>query len=534
MGKLLFFAIIMYLFPRGVKMILSLVFQKTNHPSFDDKLSSAPNLHWLLGHSSALLGKDGIMGLKTIMVDAVDKHGVSTFWLPDRPAVYFLNPKDAQRVLRQNMTRPNFNILFKKHFNNFLGPDSILITNRNKWKTSHMVFHKALTLEALHDAQACMNELTGFFSSTITRIMDGRIRKKISKDDGYLGLSPNGDGVVLDYSTIFKMITVDVIGNAAFGYNFGCSKTLTSSYYALAFDCLQLELLSQVKKDILNPLTFFNSFPTPQYFKQNRSARLLREFLILFFAKGELSILKKKRLKSQIYWITFLMQAMPINLVAGYETSLITLSYAAYLLATNPDVNRLCAEEARTALGERSTPIPKDLDPNENLVYCQAVIYLRLFPHLVFNQWSLEKPMNLDSGVTLPSGTPVFLPTFWIQRVENNFPNSEICAPERWATQSSAKEKWVERLEEDHENDTEDPTKNQLPPAKRDAFLSFSAGGRMCVGRRFAIQEATIVLAACVRELQFEVVDGYVPEHQRNGATFSPANGMLLITKKRE
>lgn len=285
----LFFTIVIYLFPRGVKMVLSLVFQKSNCPPFDGELSSAPNPHWLLGHSSALSGKDGIMGLKTVIVDAADKHGVSAFWLHHRPAVSFLNPKDAQRVLRQNMTKPDLNILVQKHFNSFFGPDTILITNGNKWKTSRMVVHKAFTPDALNDAQACMNELAGVFSSTITRTIDERTRKEISKDDGYLGLSPNGDGVVLDYSTVFKMITVDVIGNAAFGYDFGCSKTLTSSYYALAFDCLQSELSSRIQEDILNPLTFFYSIPTPRNLKQKRSARVLREFL--------LNVVRERRVK---------------------------------------------------------------------------------------------------------------------------------------------------------------------------------------------------------------------------------------------
>lgn len=539
-----------YLLVRALNMMFSM-WSKKIRPPIDAKLPSLSNPHWLLGHLSFLSGSKGAMGLKTLTVDNADKNGISTFWLVNNPAVSFLQPKDAQRVLRGSITRANSSSIFTKHMDNFLGRESILtLPGGTKWKVSRSVVHRAFTPDALTDAQACMNTLAGIFSSSIVQAIDERFTKKISKDNGYMGISPDGEGIVLDYITLFKMVTIDVIGNAAFGYDFQCSKTLTSSYYSLAFEYLQKEFANRIQKDLLNPFTWFYSLPTPRNLKQKKSATVLREFLLNIVHERRMQHATNKPLDkrnlldylidasdSEKLTDSMLSDSLLTLLAAGYETSSITLSYAAYLLAADPRIDQLCAEEARKALGEPGSPIPKDLDPSKDLVYCRAVIYeaLRLFPPAVMTQRSLEKPMKLENGITLPSGTNVFLPIYWIQRDAKNFPDPERCAPERWATRSSVGEKWAERLEEgDQENNVSDTNKIELPPANRDAFLAFSAGARSCVGRRFAMQETAIVLAACVRDLKFEVVDGYVLEHKRGGVTYSPANGMPLITKKRE
>jgi cytochrome P450 len=543
------YSVLIYIIARGLKIYLFLVSQKSR-PPFDAKLPCAPNAHWLLGNLGDLMGK-GPMGMKALMVDAADKNGISTFWLMNNPTVAFLDPKDAQRVLRSSVSRAGGMSVVVKHFRKFLGSDSIVtIPGGSKWRISRSVVHKAFTPESLSDAQVCINMLAGVFSSTIVRIInDERSTKKISLSDGYLGISPDGNGIILDYSTVFKMVTIDVIGKSAFGYDFECSKTLTSSYYASAFSYLQSEISNRVQKDLLNPFTWFYSIPTRRNLMYKKSARILREFLLKITSerrahRGGNRTMEKTILLDYLidasdstkFTDQMLSDSLLTLLAAGYETSSITLTYAAYLLATNPEVDELCAQEVRATLGEPGSPIPKDLDPNTDLVYCRAVILeaLRLFPPVMVLTRALEKPMKLENGVTLPSGTNVSLPIYWIQRDAQNFPNPEKCAPERWATRS-ANGKWAERFETDQEEILEARAENELlPPAKRDAFLSFSAGARSCVGRRFALQEATVVLAACVRELKFDVVDGYVLDHQRQGITFGPTNGMPLITKKRE
>lgn len=545
---------IIYHITKVVNKVVSLILRKSS-PPFDAKLPYKPNSHWLFGNLPDLFGK-GPAGIKPIMVDIANENGISTFWILNKPCVSMMNPKDAQRVLKSSVTRDRLSFM-SHHTDRFIGPNSIVtIPGGNKWKVSRNVVHRAFTPEALNSYQACMNMLADVFASTIVRTIDERSTKNVSENDGYVGPSPDGNGIILEYLRVFKMITIDVIGMAAFGCDFECSRTLTSSKYALAFEYLQEEFVRRVQKDMLSALSWFYFIPTQRNRKQKKSVRLLRDFLLKIVRErriehgGGADASVEGKIKNLIlldYLIgatdsdkltdQMLSDSLLTLLAAGYETSSITLTYACYLLATHPEADELCAQEARAVLGEPGSPISKDIDSNQDLLYCRAVVYeaLRLFPPATMTSRCLEKPMKLQEGVTLPGGTRVFLPIYWIHRDPKNFPNPEKFAPERWVTRS-ANGKWMERPEVDDENIRagEKPNESGIPSAKRDAFLAFSAGARSCVGRRFAMQETTVVLAACVRNLKWEVMDGYVVEHRRNGLTHAPRNGMPLITRKRE
>ena len=68
-----------------------------------------------------------------------------------------------------------------------------------------------------------------------------------------------------------------------------------------------------------------------------------------------------------------------------------------------------------------------------------------------------------------------------------------------------------------------------VPPGDRNAFLSFSGGARSCVGRKFAMQEAVIILAVVLRSLKFEVDDDYTVEPFRR----TPRGGMPMKISRR-
>lgn len=162
----------------------------------------------------------------------------------------------------------------------------------------------------------------------------------------------------------------------------------------------------------------------------------------------------------------------------------------------------------------------------EELVYCKAVIWeaLRLFPAAVRSTRTLTKDIPLQGGFTAPAGTRVVIPIFNIHRNEKFFPAAEKFLPDRWAKQSDDS-LWVERNDDDHSSST--------PVGDRKAMLAFSAGGRNCVGQKFAIQEAVIVLATLLRGLKFTPKEGYKLEVTGEDFILKPRYGMPLNVEMR-
>lgn len=163
----------------------------------------------------------------------------------------------------------------------------------------------------------------------------------------------------------------------------------------------------------------------------------------------------------------------------------------------------------------------------EELVYTKAVIMeaLRLHPAATRTNRVLAKPIELSGGFVAPVGTRIFIPIYSIMRDEKNFPQPDEFRPDRWAAQDSANTCWVEREEGDG--------LGTIEAGNKKAFLAFSSGGRNCVGQRFAMQEAVIVLATLLKGLKVSPVPGYVLETTDKDLILKPANGMPLKIEAR-
>jgi cytochrome P450 len=64
--------------------------------------------------------------------------------------------------------------------------------------------------------------------------------------------------------------------------------------------------------------------------------------------------------------------------------------------------------------------------------------------------------------------------------------------------------------------------------------LAFSGGQRNCVGQRFAMIEATVMLAILVRDCEFKLPEGHPdPEAISSGVVQKPKAGIQLLVQKR-
>lgn len=200
------------------------------------------------------------------------------------------------------------------------------------------------------------------------------------------------------------------------------------------------------------------------------------------------------------------------------DTTSVTLTFALYLLATNPNVQQQCVEEIKMV---------KNCHNVEDLVYTKAVIWeaLRLFPAGNRTNRVLAKPLELSGGFVAPAGTRIFIPIYCIHHDHRNFPQPEAFRPDRWVKEDESEDRWVEREETDETGD--------IAAGNRKAFLAFSSGGRNCVGQKFATQEAVVVLATLLKGLKFSPVNDYVLETTDKDLILKPVNGVPLKVETR-
>ena len=233
-------------------------------------------------------------------------------------------------------------------------------------------------------------------------------------------------------------------------------------------------------------------------------------------------------------------------LVAGYETTSATLTYALYNLSTRPDIEHDLVEEIRTVLSDPDAVngVRMDFDV-EKLVLCKALINetLRLRPIVFQTLRSIPKGSKIEiNGLEFTGPAYIRVPIWAIQQDPNNFPRPDEFLPERWARKCKSKSEtksndneWVERFPDDQcEEERVWMSQTAVPPANREAFFAFSSGSRNCVGRRFAYQEAVIVLAFLIKDLKFEAEDGYVCLPIKKGVTQGPKDGMPMHISKRQ
>ncbi|HEV8241175.1 MAG TPA: cytochrome P450 [Thermoanaerobaculia bacterium] len=163
--------------------------------------------------------------------------------------------------------------------------------------------------------------------------------------------------------------------------------------------------------------------------------------------------------------------------LAGHETTAIALSWTWYLLARHPEAEARLGAELDAVLAGRA-PALEDLP---RLVYAEQVVKesMRLFPPAY--AFGREALADCEiGGYRVPAKTTVFISQWATHRDGRFFPDPETFRPERWTADFEA----------------------ALP---RYAYLPFGGGPRICIGNRFAMMEAVLLLATVARRYRLRL-----------------------------
>lgn len=189
---------------------------------------------------------------------------------------------------------------------------------------------------------------------------------------------------------------------------------------------------------------------------------------------------------------------------AGHETTAVALSWAWYLLAQHPNVEKKLHTELEDVLGDRAP----NADDFPRLRYTQMIVQetLRLYPPV----WVIGREARRETalgGYPVSAGTALLLSSWVVQRDPRYFERPEEFDPDRWA----------------------DGLVDRLP---KYAYFPFGAGQRMCIGAGFATMEATLIIAAVAQRYRFALLPE-PPVELKVAITLRPKHGIPMTLHRR-
>jgi cytochrome P450 len=489
-----------------------------------------------------------------------NEYGQVGIWVLRR-TLLVTHYEDARTVLAAEYFRKIPTFLVQKHVRMFLGDKNIGLLEGREWRLHRSTILRSLSpASTLEAARGGMIDVAQTFTASLTN-------RVASRDD------PSSP-LIMDLEPLMKMISIDIFSRTNLSVDLGCCRTLRASPIAEAFDFL-LDSFKDRMLAPMNPWNHFYAIPTARNLRHEKEHNLIRSFLYNLIQERKNARMKAGFKGQHQDVLSNMLQAnhdaktkvkdsheeeehepfdfdesmddtLMALLFAGYDTTSITLMYAFFCVAQNPEIEKKCLDEILTVF-EQCEDLDgsiKHLDP-KHLVYCRGVLLetLRLYPPAGITTRFLKRPIKLRGGFVAPQGCAVIVPIEIIQRSERHFERPTEFIPERWVQR-------MNKTFDGNVNWEERPDKADLPscggcenvggtasivgPANRSAFLAFSSGARSCPGSKFALQEAVLVFAILLKQLKFESLPDYVLKPVRKGVVQHPEGGLPMRITIRE
>ncbi|XP_006646245.2 cytochrome P450 711A1 [Oryza brachyantha] len=337
----------------------------------------------------------------------------------------------------------------------------------------------------------------------------------------------------LTFSDLSLSLVTDVIGQAAFGTDFGLSKlpvspdtnkgdktagadTGVEAKTSSEFIKMHMHATTSLKMDLSGSLSILAGMLVPFLqepfrrvlgripgmgdYKIDRANRTLRAQMDRIVAEREaamehdllaapqqrkdfLSVVLTARAsnKSSRELLTpdYISALTYEHLLAGSATTAFTLSTVLYLVAKHPEVEEKLLREIDGVGPSDRVPTAEDLQTK--FPYLDQVVKESMRFYMVSPLVAREtcEPVEIG-GYTLPKGTWVWLAPGVLAKDPKNFPEPEVFRPERF-----------------------DPNGEEEKGRHPYAFIPFGIGPRACIGQKFSIQEIKLSVIHLYRHYVF-------------------------------
>ncbi|KAL2255185.1 hypothetical protein VTK26DRAFT_3910 [Humicola hyalothermophila] len=343
-------------------------------------------------------------------------------------------------------------------------------------------------------------------------------------------------------------ITLDIIGVAGLGRDFGAIKDpnneLSKAYWRLFAPNRQARILNLL--ELVIPPRLISALPVRRNFDIRSAARFIRGVCAELIEDKEKSLGRKDSVDLDILSVALqsggftredLIDQLMTFLAAGHETTASALTWAAYLLAKNPDMQARLRAEVRAHLPPPTTTTTTttaaaaaaaagdvgDDQPHATVssIDIDRMPYLNAFCNEVLRYFS-PAPMTVrvsavDTtilGHFVPKGTQIMIVPWAINKSRALWgADAHVFNPDRWLDGSG---RFVA----------------SGGAASNYAFMTFLHGPRSCIGQAFARAELACLVASWVGRFALELRDEELADEEKlvikGGLTARPANGMHL------
>lgn len=187
--------------------------------------------------------------------------------------------------------------------------------------------------------------------------------------------------------------------------------------------------------------------------------------------------------------------------LAGHETTASSLTWTLYLLSLYPKEQEKAYEEITQVLQGGAI----EISHLRQFKYLTNIFKesLRLYPPVGFFAREAKKDTQVRDKL-IKKGSGVVIAPWLIHRHEEFWTNPHGFNPSRFEGEY-----------------------------KKDAYLPFGVGERICIGQGFAMQEAILILANILKTYKLELEEGFIPDVVGR-LTVRSANGMRIKFSKRE
>ncbi|XP_022731995.1 cytochrome P450 711A1 [Durio zibethinus] len=326
----------------------------------------------------------------------------------------------------------------------------------------------------------------------------------------------------ITFSNLSLRLATDVIGQAAFGVNFGLSKSQSISESIRTTDnqCSQNDEVSdfinqhiysttQLKMDLSGSLSIIigllvpilqepfrqilKRIPGTMDWKVDRTNKKLSGRLDEIvsnrmkennrgskdFLSQILSARESENVAKNVFTPDYISAVTYEHLLAGSATTAFTLSSIVYLVAGHPEVEKKLLAEI-DGFGPHGL-VPTAYDLQHKFPYLDQAIKEAMRFYIVSPLVARETSKEVEiGGYLLPKGTWVWLALGVLAKDPKNFPEPDKFKPERF-----------------------DPNCEEEERRHPYALIPFGIGPRACVGQKFSLQEIKLSLIQLYRKYTF-------------------------------
>lgn len=318
------------------------------------------------------------------------------------------------------------------------------------------------------------------------------------------------EGARVDMATDMSALTLDIVGRTLFSADLrGDAAEVGDSLNVLleAFPKLMLpggQLIARI------PGTALHNLPSELDGLDEVVQRMIDEHRALGDTGDLLSMLISAQEDGRGMTDAQLRDEVMTLVLAGHETTAMTLTWTWYLLSCYPAEYAKVREELQRVLPDGRTPSFDDL---AQLPRIRAVILesMRLFPPA----WIIGRSTTTDleiAGWQLPRGSIVLTSQYAMHRSPRYWESALTFRPDRWL-------------------DDEGHCDERNPGQPKGSWFPFGYGKRKCIGDQFALTEAGLVLATLASRWHPQLESG-TPIEPLGAVTLRPKNGMPMVLRK--